>query len=697
MTNLQRFTELFDLGLHPIPVQFNPETRQVVKYGHPPHEKDVTGRVSIQDVRRWIKKPMFKDANGMAFKLYPPFGMFDFDLKNTEDKTVFDKWLEKVRFSIPNILSKIVIETTRSSGYHVYIKYTGLTKKTGLAGSKKGEEVIAIYTGGTLSYTVPSPGYNITSGSFENLAELTKSEFEILCNTAIEFDQSGKQKPGKLDISVFPKACTEYKGQDAFGDYNYKTDLQELLESYGYTFVEKTKERIYMLRPGESTANSSGNIHIEKKLWHCFSSSTEFDPRKAYNAVQVYTILQHGGDFSKASQQLRDEGYGATVEVMEKKSKKDKVAGIKKGLQYTNPLRRNLITDQIEIQINEKWEVVNINNIWSTLKGNYSQSDILSYLYSDNVEAYDPFAHYFDALPPWDGVDHIDALGAHITCTDQDAWQTHFKKALVRMVAQGLGEAVNRYMLVIQGEKQNTGKSTFLRFLSPFGPKYFTESSISGDKKDVMISMGNNFIQNCEELEGISKIELGLLKKILSTDVICERPPYGRIAVVKKRRVNFVGSCNNANLLQDTENTRWLLFEVLKVDWKYSTKIDIHKVWAQAVHLYRNDLTFSYHLTESEVKAQAETNEAYRIDKPEEDLIAKYFDKPTENHPGNFLSSTDILHALSRKYHHIRLNSKNIGSAVQKVHGIKSVFIKENGKSRRGYWLISKMLVHEIL
>jgi hypothetical protein len=62
---------------------------------HPLHVTDTTGEKPLfSDVKRWVSS--MTNVNGIALKLFPPFGMFDFDLKNTENKNVYREWFNIV-------------------------------------------------------------------------------------------------------------------------------------------------------------------------------------------------------------------------------------------------------------------------------------------------------------------------------------------------------------------------------------------------------------------------------------------------------------------------------------------------------------------------------------------------------------------------------------------------------------------------
>ena len=58
-------------------------------------------------------------------------------------------------------------------------------------------------------------------------------------------------------------------------------------------------DAVYLRRPGKThgvsaTINFSGTDRL-----HVFSSRTPFDPDVSYSKFGAYTLLQHGGDFSK--------------------------------------------------------------------------------------------------------------------------------------------------------------------------------------------------------------------------------------------------------------------------------------------------------------------------------------------------------------------------------------------------------------
>ena len=331
-----------------------------------------------------------------------------------------------------------------------------------------------------------------------------------------------------------------------------------------------------------------------------------------------------------------------------------------------------------------KYEVLNIDSIYRKLQHSgfkFGLDKLKSLLKSDFVEKYNPFLDYFDSLEAWDGkTDHIRELANYVSVQDQDFFVRQFKKCLVRCIGCSLYGKENRIVFVLVGEKQNTGKSTFIRFLSPFKTKYYTEAPMHNNK-DSSFSMSENFIYNLEELASLSNIDVNRLKSIISTATIKERKAYARDAIEQPRRANFFASTNKTEFLTDTENTRWLCFNLDSIDWEY-TKLDMSKVWAQAYYLY-HDSNFNDQLTKEESDLRDSKNKTYEINDYEKELIKRHF-RVCEPHEGEFFSNADILDVLQADGGK-KLESRYIGKNMVQLGFIKHAK-KLNGHTVRGYY-----------
>ena len=131
----------------------------------------------------------------------------------------------------------------------------------------------------------------------------------------------------------------------------------------------------------------------------------------------------------------------------------------------------------LDIEICKKgyddWEIVNENNLYLQLqKSNIkiSINNLVAILRSDEfVKKYNPIKEYFESLSKWSGkTDYIAELGNYVSAIDQEQFIYHFKKWAVRVVKCALLKGYfNKQAFVLVQRGQNTGKSTFCRFLAP--------------------------------------------------------------------------------------------------------------------------------------------------------------------------------------------------------------------------------------
>lgn len=339
----------------------------------------------------------------------------------------------------------------------------------------------------------------------------------------------------------------------------------------------------------------------------------------------------------------------------------------------------------------EKFELLNVDSIFRKLQHagfKFPMDKLKSLLRSDFMTRFNPFKDYFNSLDKWDGqTDYIKQLASYVKVEDQPFFETQFKKALVRCIGCSLYGFENRIVFVFVGEKQSTGKSTFIRYLNPFGQKYYTEAPIHNNK-DSTLALAENFIYNLEELATASKMDVNRLKSVISTSTIKERKAYAVNAVEQPRRANFFGSTNNNEFLTDTQNSRWLCFNILDIKWDYKKDVDIKKVWAQAFALY-NDPEFNDQLTAEEAFYRDSINKDYEVNDYEKELIKRNF-RVCKKHDGVFMSNADILDALTFESGGKKLDSRFIGRSMVQL-GFEKDVKKMNSHTVRGYYVIKKL------
>ncbi|MBY0244647.1 MAG: virulence-associated E family protein [Sphingobacteriaceae bacterium] len=338
-------------------------------------------------------------------------------------------------------------------------------------------------------------------------------------------------------------------------------------------------------------------------------------------------------------------------------------------------IQKNEITGEIQIKRKSENEFnsINISDLYLELSSNgikTSIRDIEIYLSSSKIAIVNPFREYFEKIQDlYSAEEHGDCISEfskYITVCDdkQDFWEVQLKKWLVRTVKCGLeNNFFNKNAIILVSEKQNTGKSTFTRFLVPNELADYVVENITIDK-DSLISLTENLIGILDEMASLSKVEITALKSILSKKEVKIRAPYERKAEMKPRRISFIGSTNRRDFLTDeTGNVRWLCFEIEGINWDYATKIDIDIIWSQAYFLHQNN--FKCELTAEEIAENEISSKNFRRITAEQELIQKYF-SPSTKEEGEFMTPTEITNFLNLEVsQNLKTNVSNIGKALK--------------------------------
>lgn len=348
-------------------------------------------------------------------------------------------------------------------------------------------------------------------------------------------------------------------------------------------------------------------------------------------------------------------------------------------------IRYNQVSQDLQISLKGEgqWEEFEVNSFLielaqSNIEVTPAKLDI--FLKSHLVPRFNPIEEYFRDLPKWEGEDHIGKLISYLPLKEQVLFKYHFKKWMVRSVKCGLEENYfNKQCIVLVHPEQNSGKSTWCRFLCPPALSNYFAEDMTNDK-DARIQLTRNFLINLDELSVLAKKEINALKAYFSKTRINERLPYDRKNSSLHRICSFIGSTNRTTFLNDeTGSVRWLCFDLLgKINFNYSKDIDINKVWSQAYHLAYQDPDFYPELTLKDILENEERNKSYREPTMEEELLSKYFE--ITNDPKDFMTASDVITSLNSV--NVKLNMVTMGKAL-KARGFER--IKEPKRQVYGY------------
>src|SRR5690606_18831180 len=149
-------------------------------------------------------------------------------------------------------------------------------KKLSLADSDLGAEVIALYAGGPLVYTYPTPDYSIVSGSMEDLQELSEPEFNLLIETSQYFNEYKPSYDPTLKAISYPpgmeKFCTEFDTKLSDESWVEILNKSGLVNLPDYKYNKKDKFVAFKRKGSESNAISA-KVYFHTKRVLIFSAS----------------------------------------------------------------------------------------------------------------------------------------------------------------------------------------------------------------------------------------------------------------------------------------------------------------------------------------------------------------------------------------------------------------------------------------
>jgi P4 family phage/plasmid primase-like protien len=282
-----------DAGLSVIPVGGN--KKPIVPWAsfqkEPPTDRDIN---------TWFAREAF----GVALVNGAVSGnreTMDFD-----DPPAFHAWYE----GIPTDLGqRLAIAQSPSGGFHVHYACDVIAGNQKLAMNALGD--VAIETRGEGGYVIlpPSRGYDLLAGDLCDAPKLTIAERALLHDAARSLDRCPRERP--TEPPTVRQSATDDADErpgDRYNRENGQAEVVALLEAQGWHRVRRdSRGNVLVLRPGDTDAESSGNVSPSGVL-HVFSTNAyPFETERSYDPFGVYATLGYGGDYQAASRSLYQE------------------------------------------------------------------------------------------------------------------------------------------------------------------------------------------------------------------------------------------------------------------------------------------------------------------------------------------------------------------------------------------------------
>jgi predicted P-loop ATPase len=278
----------------------------------------------------------------------------------------------------------------------------------------------------------------------------------------------------------------------------------------------------------------------------------------------------------------------------------------------------------------------------------------------------------------------IDELAACIETTTPHVakYLTHWG---VGMIASVYGHT-SPLVLVLAGERQNTGKTEFFRRLLPKPlANYYAESKLDGGKDDDILLTKKLIIMD-DEFGGKSKFEAKRFKELTSKASFSIRLPYGRTHRDLKRLAVLAGTTNDLGLISEpTGNRRILPINVLGINHPAYNAIDKTALFMAFYDLYQSG--FNWHLSSEDILQLNENSSEFNAINFEAELINQYFRVPQNGDYSDYLTNTELKIYLEVNSQQRIFDTRKLGMEMKNL-GFQQVKRKVNGSTMRCYAVV---------
>lgn len=284
----------------------------------------------------------------------------DLELFEFENREVYTEYYNAAQtVGLGELLQRIergYFERTPGGGIHLFYRCHPCAKNTKLARDASGK--VSIETRGEGGYAVVAPSagrvhpsgraYERLAGEPASIVTISESERQQLWELARCFDAKGEDWAGPQEDKSQRQLSADPRSPG--NDYRNRTTWPEVLEPHGWKAVYTKNDVTYWRRPGKREGISGSTNYHESDLFYPWSTSTEFEADRGYNRFSVYTILEHGGDFSAAARALGASGYGASLPQIKKRATPIGDAGETPALpaEFSIPLRNDWLLTYLD-------------------------------------------------------------------------------------------------------------------------------------------------------------------------------------------------------------------------------------------------------------------------------------------------------------------------------------------------------------
>lgn len=290
------------------------------------------------------------------------------------------------------------------------------------------------------------------------------------------------------------------------------------------------------------------------------------------------------------------------------------------------------------------------------------KTEIMEYVYSEDVPVHNPIGDYLKQLPKWDGQNHIGRLFCRlpgITSEQQGYLSTWLRSTVAHWLQMDTLHG-NECVPTLIGA-QGCGKTTFFhRLLPPELRQYYLDHLNLSNKFDKEMALTNNLLVNLDELDAIRPSQHAALKQTLSKNKVNGRPIYGSSQEDRIRYASFVATTNNPHPLTDaTGSRRYICVTIPNGQYIDNTgEIDYQQLYSQLVY----ELTVAktpYWFSNDEVERIQQLNQNYVEQKDIAEMVEICFRKPKEGEAPKLMNTKMLLSHIQKEYPTVEINHGN--------------------------------------
>jgi len=594
-----------------------------------------------------------------------------------------------------------VVKSGSGNGAHIIFKAKDAKKLFEVLGAKKGVYKLKLKIDGycdhielrwSESQTVLPPSKHPSGGTYMYMnKEPNEIPYLIETNTLIELLKN------LTDIEKNRKRKTKTEKNSGITDTDFNPDdVNKAIDILAENLKEDCYEEWIEIGFALASIGEAGREYFKKLS---LASKYYNDTPEAVDKKFDSFLKDYNGKTSLGTLFFYGKKYGFEFSNKNGKGKDDVFVKVEKYLNKKyefqfNTLKQKLFWKKIAkekfSEITDRDLATLFIELKSKEKINITYENLRRLLISNFVPKINPLTDFFEKLPEWNGTDHIKKLSETIQVEEgsENNWKICLLRWIIASVAGALSEKeVNHTAIILQGE-QGIGKTRWINSLVPNELiDYIFTGNIRPNDKDSKLAVVKNFIINLDELETLNRDEIGFLKSLMTQKDVELRRPYGYYEERYKRRSSFIGSVNKMEFLSDPSGSRrFLCIGTKKIDYEHN--IDIDKVYAQALYLYRNGEKYWFSKTEAD--SITKNNLRFTFQPFEEQLILEKYERCKKGDPEEILlTSTEIAREIMEDRTINSNTLRQIGMALNKNGFIKGHSF--NGRHSVKKWIVRKI------